>query len=325
MAESKEDYSKKLCTKCEQPDNKATVYCEDCKYYLCQSCYDGHKSWEAMKDHRIDTIDDLISGKVTLSEEEEEWDQIGQFKVPGMSGPSGIAVTSDEKIGVVEWGGKAKVVSKSGDILHTLEEGCNDLAVTSGNGFLVPDRSFCRVYDSNGKKVSEFRTLNLSEKYETVTAMTVDKNGNIIFGMNKIIAIWKVDGSFKSGYPISTRPDGIAVTSTDKIIVANPSDGLVMFKSYFSGKKPLTPFAPPPDIKKWRPVCLCCSKKDELFVTNGSGGDPVGIYKYAASGAYIGCVTTDVKKPKGIALSNDDQELYVVDEDSKSVKIFEKP
>ncbi|XP_072019654.1 E3 ubiquitin-protein ligase TRIM45-like [Amphiura filiformis] len=514
MAEAKEDYCKKLCSKCEKPDNQAIVYCKDCKHYLCQSCFDVHKAWDAMKHHRIATTEDLISGKVTLSDvndqycakhEGEEkkfycetckkpvcrdcivlkqccrdhdtvplkqavdkhlihvnkamkkcskkrqqcqkvidkaenvqralsssadkakddlkrketayvkiiqnifgnficdikrsekesseklckvkdslsmdqtkiesalvqgegisrpgspyevmsrcnsvlnslkeaskveldtvdetlanvpipdtawilghnWKQKGQIKVPCMngSGPTGIAVTSDGIVAVCV-DDRVLVLSKSGDLMHTIDDGIKlggngDVGITSTDGFVIPKANRrCKAYDSKYKLLSKFKTYDANNKPSAARAVTVDKNGCIILGMgDKAISIHNADGSLKSSFAIPDTPSRIAVTSHEKIVVTTYNNHTLQLFNY-SGECLLT-FDPPPEVNTWEPVYVCCSKRDEVFVVNW--GEPVAIYRYAASGAYMGCVTTDINSPTGIALSDDDHELYVAD------------
>ena len=69
----KEDYTKKLCGKCNKSDNKATVYCQNCKEYLCTTCFDSHKTWSDLKHHITITIEDLSTGKASLSQIENQF------------------------------------------------------------------------------------------------------------------------------------------------------------------------------------------------------------------------------------------------------------
>ena len=43
----------------------------DCRKYLCETCHSYHKTFEAMKDHRVVNMEDILSGKVNLSVEIE--------------------------------------------------------------------------------------------------------------------------------------------------------------------------------------------------------------------------------------------------------------
>lgn len=525
-----------MCSKCKNPDQKATVYCKDCKHYLCQPCYDTHKTWYGLQHDRIATIEDLISGQATLSDTNDQyctehegeekkfycetchksvcrdcivlkqccrdhdtvpikkaaekqviylneavmkcskkkqeckaaidkaqtvgktlsssvgkvkgelkmrensyvkvirdifgnfmgdvekleqesseklskvkdglstklteienakvvgerlsesgspyeimsqsssvlsslkkmsmleldkvddtlanvqtlqsawilhvglnWRQIGQIKVPSKSGfrPTGIAVTSDGKIAVCERYHRIHVLSKSGDLMHTIHGdtmlanddsfrlgGLGDVSITSTNGYVIPkDNQCCQQYDSNYKLLSTFKTYNANKEPSGAIAVTVDKNGCVILGMyHNAISIHNADGSFKSSFAIPNNlPYSVAVTSHDEIVVASYDNQLQLFN--YSGKCLLT-FDPPPEVKSWVPRYVCCSKKDEVFVSNL--GDPKAIYRYAAGGVYIGCVTIDVNDPWGIALSHDDQELYVVEFSNEVVTIFKR-
>ncbi|XP_072046659.1 uncharacterized protein [Amphiura filiformis] len=368
MAQAKEDYSKKLCSKCEKTDNQAIVYCKDCKHYLCQPCYEAHTAWEVMKHHRIATTEDLISGKATLSDVNEayeimsqcnsvqeaskveldkvdetlanvqtpestwilghNWKQIGLIKVPCRNTPSGIAVTSDGMVAVCDFTYRILVLSKSGDLMHTIDDGARlggsgDVSITSTNGYVIPKaKQCCRFYDCNYKLLSELKTYGANNIPSIARAVTVDKNGCIILGMDDdAISIHNADGSFKSSFAILYTPWSVAVTSHEEIVVTGYINHTLQLFNY-SGKYLLT-FDPSPEVNTWYPTYLCCSKNNEVFVSNW--GDPKAIYRYAASGVYMGCVTTDVSDPRGIALSHDDQELYVAEWSDKVVKIFKRP
>ena len=57
------------CSICTCSDQTAKVECLDCKKYLCHNCYVDHNKF--IKDHRFITLSDLFSGKVSLSDDED--------------------------------------------------------------------------------------------------------------------------------------------------------------------------------------------------------------------------------------------------------------
>ncbi|XP_072031810.1 uncharacterized protein [Amphiura filiformis] len=67
MEKATDDLSKKSCDQCEEPDNVASVYCQDCKHYLCESCHNFHAAWKSMKHHTVLTVADKLSGEVSIS------------------------------------------------------------------------------------------------------------------------------------------------------------------------------------------------------------------------------------------------------------------
>ena len=78
LFQAKDEFSQKLYSQCKKTDKStgdrhAKVYCQNCQHFLCDSCYEAHKSWGAMKDHTFITIADLSSGKVTLSDIQDQY------------------------------------------------------------------------------------------------------------------------------------------------------------------------------------------------------------------------------------------------------------
>ncbi|XP_072015082.1 E3 ubiquitin-protein ligase TRIM45-like [Amphiura filiformis] len=526
MEKAKEDYSKKICSKCKKSDQRVTVYCQDCKHYLCQSCYDVHKAWEAMKHHRIVRVEDLMSGKASLTDTKDHycadhegelnkfycktckklvcrdcilmvqhcrdhdyvtlknaaaerlsvldeeikkcddkkkkcrdgiekiqtvaselnkaaddakakyeklkmgylyqveelfaatekhvtaiqqnrkgeldcaendsrgqlkqfesaieegkrlmtgsashydvianydsvvgtlqdlnkielnevddrlldipimpippaiefsqrWKPIGQMKVSCKEGPTGIAVTSDGTVAVCDSWHRILVFSKSGELMHTIDGymlgGSGVVSITSTNGYVIPTYdTTCKLYDNNYKLYSEFKTYNANNEPSEARAVIVDKNGCIILGIgDNAISIHNADGSLKSSFATPYEPRSVAVTSHEEIVVAGEDANLQL---YNYSDKCLQTLSTPPEVKRWQPRYVCCSKRDEVFVVNR--GDPKAIYKYAGGRVYMGCVTTEVNDPRGIALSHDDQELYVTEYRDKLVNIFKTP
>ena len=521
----KEDYSKKTCSKCKKSDNIATIYCQNCKDYLCKPCFDAHKTWADLKHHIIVTIEDLSTGKASFSQIENQfcdnhegeqkkfycktcqklvcrdcivmkqhcrdhdyvtlkdaaaeklsalqqemkecqdkkkecqdaiqqtqsvttelesavenakrvyqlakadymkqvehffaekvkdveklqmarkgelsktdrgfqdklqqvesalkkgtsvaesgshyniiansqsvletlkqvnqinlsevdaklseipvsismgefnqpWKQVGGFNVDCKEYPTGIAVTSDGKVAVCDRNLCVKVLSKSGNLLHTFDGmlgGLGDVCITSNDVYFIPKCLYENPHviecNSNYKLLSEFKTVNAGKKPCAAGAVAVDKNKFMIFGMiDNAISIHNADGSLKSTYTIPYMPYSVAVTSNKEVVVVAPYNGKVQLFDY-SGQC-LHTLTPPPDVTKWEPRYVCCSTTDEVFVVNK--GTPKAIYKYTAGRVYMGCVTTEVNNPSGVALSHDDQTLYVTDS-YKMVKMFRRP
>ena len=256
-----------------------------------------------------------------------QWKQTGQFKVNTDDSPTGIAVTSDSKIAVCDSHYKIVVYSKSGDVIHTFPTddgwlgGLGEVSITSTNAYIIPKyKDFCWIFDHEYKQISKFQTYNAKKELSEAKTVAVDKNGCIVLGMkDNAISIHNADGSLKSSFPLPYEPCSVAVTSHEEIVVTSHGNAQLF---EYSGKCIQT-LDPPPEINTWKPYGVCCSKTDEVFVVNR--GDPKAIYKYAVGRVYMGCVTTEVNDPWGIALSHDDQEMYVSERSDKMVKIFQRP
>ncbi len=63
--------SSTTCSNCDVSGNKAKVRCVNCREYLCDTCFNFHNNLKAMKDHKIITMDDILSGHVNLKKAEE--------------------------------------------------------------------------------------------------------------------------------------------------------------------------------------------------------------------------------------------------------------
>ena len=72
---------------------------------------------------------------------------------------------------------------------------------------------------------------------------------------------------------------------------------------------------PPVGIQSWDPWYLYCSKQGgELFI--GNQGDPKAVYRYVAGNdgyKYTDCIASMKWCPWGIAMSADEDKLYIVD------------
>ncbi|XP_072019993.1 uncharacterized protein [Amphiura filiformis] len=68
---------------------------------------------------------------------------------------------------------------------------------------------------------------------------------------------------------------------------------------------------PPTGLASWYPTGVCCSPDDEIFVAKQATGN-AGIYRYALTGEYLGCITQTVDNPCGLVVSDDDT-LLVAD------------
>ncbi|XP_072051629.1 E3 ubiquitin-protein ligase TRIM45-like [Amphiura filiformis] len=258
--------------------------------------------------------------------------KIGQITLSQKNvSPTGIAVTSDEKI-VVSQGYYMQVgvtvYTMSGVILHKFNElfpSC--VAITPDDIYVFPSANYtsCQLYSNKYKLLKKF----VFNESCTATAVTVDKNGSIILGMaknmnidNHTISIHSSDGTVQACFAPSISPNSLAVTSKEEIVIANGQDTLQLLD--YTGKC-LHTTEPPSEVTTWKPTQVCCNTQDCVFVVNQ--GDPKAIFRFAAGRVYMGCVTTEVNDPWAIAISHDDQKLLVGDKSDGSnlVNIFQAP
>ena len=123
----------------------------------------------------------------------------------------------------------------------------------------------------------------------------------------------------------------LAATSQGEIVCSFADRSCLELMDY-SGSS-VRKIQPPPEVKNWIPTLVCC-REGETFVVNGCvydkagwlkyNGEPKCIFRYSAKGDYLGCVTTDVRNPMGIALSQNGMVLFVAERDDQLVKIFHR-
>ncbi|XP_072044604.1 tripartite motif-containing protein 2-like [Amphiura filiformis] len=263
-----------------------------------------------------------------------QWKQRGQVLL--YNSPKGIAVTSDEKIVVSNnnnFGAYSRpksdviVYSLTGNVLHHFElPKFQCVSITPSDVYVFPSFCSCQLYNNKYQLLNKFETRNKDKEFgSTVEAVTVDKYGCIVLGktykytqLKQAISIYSSDGRDQAHFTTSIVPMSLAVTSKEEIVIANGKDKLQLLN--YAGKC-LHTIEPPAEVTKWKPRYVCCSTKDDVFVVNQ--GDPKAIYKYAAGRVYKGCVTTEVNYPWGIALSHNDQYLFVGE--GSGVQIFQAP
>ncbi|XP_072051918.1 E3 ubiquitin-protein ligase TRIM33-like [Amphiura filiformis] len=267
----------------------------------------------------------------------EEWELLGQFSTGDFNRLHGLDITCNTGTGdnvvvcSVEKG--AKVFSREGQEKCTLYKspGALDVAVTPNHEYVTAPigKAQIVIYDNAGKQVSTTPIINVNNKPSNSTSVTVDSSGKIIVGqVLNTISIHNADGSLISKFATESIPCRLAVTSNGEI--ASSFYDLVLKRGTsvklmdYSGSN-VRVIQPPPEVKLWSPVFVCCSRQGEIFVSDGGSGDPIGVYRFTADGDYLGCVTTQVPSPSGIAISRDGMELFVANNGENFVKIFQRP
>ncbi|XP_072051678.1 uncharacterized protein [Amphiura filiformis] len=122
---------------------------------------------------------------------------------------------------------------------------------------------------------------------------------------------------------VTCQPQFLAVTSKGNILVSPGSSGAVQIIDEAGNL--LSKLQTPIGVSSWRPEGLVVSTcfnvdddEDEVFVADRGNGHAV--YRYSASGKYIDCITKDVSNIYGLALSADENLLFVAN--TSSVKCF---
>ncbi|XP_072049988.1 uncharacterized protein [Amphiura filiformis] len=268
----------------------------------------------------------------------KKWKECGQIKTtPKVMDPRGIAIHPNGDIiltsgfaPVTVFSRNSHFLSWNGNLKHIIKgspSNISDIAITPSNQYIIPGKygkNEYYIYDSQGVLVSTIPTYDINNQPSSPRSVAVDSTGRIIvalgYNKHKTVSIHQPDGTLISKYETTSPPRMLTCTPDDKLIISFDDDTLqVMDQSGHNASI----IQPPPGIQSWRPVYVCCSKQGELFVSNW--GKPEDVYRYVCTGGeykYLDCITRMENSPWGIALSADEQELFVVDCDSDTVKIF---
>ncbi|XP_072013217.1 uncharacterized protein [Amphiura filiformis] len=150
--------------------------------------------------------------------------------------------------------------------------------------------------------------------------------GNVTYGVTyNFISCHSLDGTHLKSIKVTCQPQFLAVTSKGNILVSPGSSGAVQIIDEAGNL--LSKLQTPIGISTWNPEGLVISTcfnaddddEDEVFVADRGNGHAV--YRYSASGKYIDCITKDVSNIYGLALSADENLLFVAN--TSSVKCFE--
>ncbi|XP_072041840.1 E3 ubiquitin-protein ligase TRIM56-like [Amphiura filiformis] len=195
------------------------------------------------------------------------------------------------------------------------------LTVYNGDYIVADDTLYPTIYDSRGNYVRQIPNETF-EKDKCVDGICADGRGSILVERSSQLSIHNYDDSkLKSTLDVPFDPKYMAVSSDDdKIIIsANNSPGARVIDS--NGQIIHTP-RPPTDVTSyWYPSGVCTigeGDDEEIFI--GNCDKTQGIYRFSlTTGKYLGCVTTDVSVPQGIAFT-EDEKLVVADK--TCIKVF---
>ena len=262
----------------------------------------------------------------------ERWKLTGQFSTGEFDKLCGLALDQDDNIVLCSWDQGLKVFSRDGQVKCTIYDfpGSADVAVSPDNKYhsIPKDETSINTNDNIGNELKTTPITDVDDEISYAISLTVNKDGKIIIGLAKnTISIHNADGSLISKFATQARPYSLAVTSTGEIVssfmdVECKAGSSVQLMDYSGGNVKV--LQPPAEVTEWHPGFVCC-RQGEICVSNEGGGDPPGVYRYTSEGDYLGCVTTQVSSPSGIAMSKDGMELFVADYCDACVKIFQRP
>ena len=281
---------------------------------------------EACQDEEVSDVDSIPMSVTSMCMNVgQRWKQCKKVKLDySVDNPMGIALTSDKKM-IIHFQRSVRGFSSSGNegfSLFLLVRPGGNVAIDSKDRIITPipfpEGQMICVYDKNFLCQQQCLFSDSSLCYAVAA---VDINDRTIVGNSRKISVYNTDiNSVTSGFNVHSQPMSIAASFPGEITIVYEDNTLQTVD--YSGKIIRT-FQPPPEVITWEPRCVCASKRCEVFVLNQ--GDPKAIYRYIASGEYLGCVTTEIVDSRGIAMSHDDQELYVTEYTDQLVKVFKRP
>ena len=259
----------------------------------------------------------------------KRWKLSRTFAAKGLTKPEGITIDVDDNVAVSCWEKGIKSYSNKDQFISTVYDsyGAVDIAITSDNRCIIApfNQIFIQCNDMRGNKLFSTPVTDVNNKPSKANSVAVDLKGRIIVGQtDNTISIHHADGSVISKFATKFMPYRLATASNGEIISSfydrTLKRGISVALMDYSGHN-VRVIQPPALVKAWSPSYVCC-RQGEIFIVNTNAGDPAGVYRYTAEGDYLGCVTTEVNDPGGIALSKDGMKLYLVERDVCLVKIF---
>ncbi|XP_072040466.1 uncharacterized protein [Amphiura filiformis] len=249
---------------------------------------------------------------------------------PQVTSPRGIAIHPIHGNIILTSDSPMTVFSRNDDSKHVIKgspSNINGIAITPNNQYVIPGvygKNEFHIYNSQGLLVSTTPTCDINNQPSSPSSVDVDSTGRIIVGLgntHKTVSIHQPDGTLISKYETTSAPLNLSCMPDDKLIISF-DDGTLQVMDQ-SGEN-ASIIQPPPGIPAWHPWYMCCSKQGELYVGN-VGSSNKGVYRYVCTGGeykYLDCITRMKYDPYGIALSADEEELFVVDRRSSVVKLF---
>ncbi|XP_072049098.1 uncharacterized protein [Amphiura filiformis] len=259
----------------------------------------------------------------------KKWKECGQFKTtPQVEYPKGIAIHPNGDIALTSRSAPVTVFSRKGDFKHVIKGSPSDIdaiAITPSNQYIVPGergKNEFHIYDGEGILVSSIPTSDINNQPSRPSTVAVDSTGRIIVGLfyggHKTVSIHQPDGTLVAKF--ETTPMRMLTCTPDDKLIKSVTDNTLREMNQSGHNARI--IQSPPRIRS-QPWYVCCSKQGELLV--GNWGSPKAVYRYVCTGGeykYLDCITTMGNSPYGIAMSADEEKLFVVESGASVVKIF---
>ena len=243
---------------------------------------------------------------------------------PNAKFPQSIGIHPNGDIIVSNYKAHVAVFSDRGTYKHSFmkSQSASDIAVTPNGHYIITESGQFCMYDEDGNVEETFPTYDMNHELSNPRSVAVDSHGRIAVAVGaKTISIHQPDGDFISKFGTTACPDKLTWTPDGKIIGSFMDNTLQIMDQ--SGLN-VNIIDPPHNMQSWKPVYVYCGKNGELYV--GNWGETKGVYRYVPSdkGEYrfLDRVAVMSKPPYGIALSQDEEKLFIVDYYKNEVQIY---
>ena len=224
--------------------------------------------------------------------------------------------------------GKMKMAIDTTKSLHfnpsNYESLTHGVAVYHGD-YIVTDQTYFPTVYNKENYVRQIPITKNRDNNNFSMGIAVNSQGHVLVGHHSETSLEVhsvTDGNYINSLEIPVPGHYIAVSSSadDKIILS--SDASAGAQVIDSQGQTIHVLCPPTDVTSgWSPSGVCTIGEDddeEIFVCNCEGKR--GVYRFSLkTGKYLGCVTTEVIYPQGIAFTEDER---LVVADKNCVKVF---
>ena len=180
------------------------------------------------------------------------------------------------------------------------------------------------MYDIAGSYVRQIAPQYANGNRNT-KGIALDSLGKVYIGgcvSNEIVIHNFSDGKFESSISVDLRSSNYLTISSENSIIITADVNTYDARVINTEGQILHKLRPPKDVtQSWCPTGVCTVGKEdeeEIFICNRAGKP--GVYRFLPkTGNYLGCVTTNVTCPHGIAFTEDGRLIVA---DKTCVKVF---
>ena len=251
---------------------------------------------------------------------------IGENEPGKLEWPFGIAVSPNEEFITIADSYAERVQVYNGELVHKYSldttqglkpgtKSCPKEVIVSFGGicYLTDETQFVKQYDV-ATGVYKGRWAAVSPQHKPSDAedtrligLTMDTKGQVLVGevIHKYISKYKKDGVHVASIKVDIKPNSLAVTSQDEIIIGDRWDTVHIVDN--AGQL-LHIVECPLYVQKWRPAGVACYE-DIIFICNF---DTKIVHCYSVSGDYLQGIPISIPgKPQSLAITPDRKQLMV--------------